>query len=41
MNKIIEDFKDENFTPREYVVYGIIAPVILFAACALSNLIIG
>ncbi len=41
MNKIIEDYKRENFTPREYVVYGIIAPVSLFAACILSNLIIG
>lgn len=41
MNKIIEDYKRENFTARECVVYGIIAPIILFAACILSNLIIG
>ncbi len=40
MNKIIEDFKDEGFTTREYVIYGIIAPVILFAACIISEIII-
>lgn len=41
MKPIIEDYKSENFTAREYVVYGIIAPVLLFTACIVSELIIG
>lgn len=41
MDNIIEDFKNENFTAKECVIYGVFAPVALFAACIISNIIIG
>lgn len=40
MNKIIEDIKGEKFTAKEYVLYGIVAPTLVFMACVLSELII-
>lgn len=41
MNKILEDYKSENFTKREIITYGVLAPLALIAACALSEIIIG
>ena len=34
-----KDIKSENFTMREIVVYGIIAPLGLIAACVLAEII--
>lgn len=39
MNKIIEDIKAEGFTAKECVLYGILAPALVFMTCALSELI--
>lgn len=32
-----KDIMNENFTRREYVVYGIVAPVILVLLCGLAG----
>lgn len=32
-----KDFNSENFTPREYVVYGILAPLVLVLMCGLAG----
>lgn len=37
MNDIIKDFRDECFTKKEFVKYGIIAPVVLIAICILAS----
>lgn len=34
-----KDIKSENFTMREIIVYGIIAPLGLIAACVLAEII--
>ena len=34
-----KDIMKENFTRKEYVVYGVIAPLVLFAVMALAGLI--
>ena len=31
------DIKNENFTRKEYVVYGIIAPLVLVLVCGLAG----
>lgn len=35
----MKDIYSEHFTRREYVIYGIIAPLVLFAAVLLAGLI--
>ena len=35
--KVIEDYKRENFTAKEWVVYGIIAPILLIIICGLAG----
>lgn len=37
MNDIIKDFLSEKFTRREYVVYGIVAPLVLVIVCGLAG----
>lgn len=41
MKKLIEimlkDIKDENFSKREYIVYGILTPLVLVAIMALAG----
>lgn len=39
MKQIIDDIKAENFTKREFIVYGIIAPLALVAVVILGGLI--
>lgn len=39
MNKIIQDYKDENFMRGEMLLYGIIAPFVVFVACFLAGAI--
>ena len=41
MKELIEiltkDIKDENFTKREYIVYGILTPLVLVALMAVAG----
>ena len=37
MKEIIEDYKRENFTTKEWVKYGIIAPLLLIIICGLAG----
>ena len=37
MKDIIEDYKKERFTLREWVVYGIVAPAALIVLCILVS----
>jgi len=39
MKKILDDIKAENFTKKEFVVYGIIAPLALVAMTILGGLL--
>lgn len=39
MNDIIKDFKDEKFTMRDFVLYGIIAPAALIMVCVLASIL--
>ena len=39
MNDIIKDFRNEGFTLREFIKYGIIAPLGLIAFCLLASFI--
>lgn len=34
---MMKDIKDENFTKREYIVYGILTPLVLVALMALAG----
>lgn len=36
---MMKDIISENFTKREYVIYGIVAPLGLLAACVLAEVI--
>lgn len=36
---LMKDIYSEHFTRREYIVYGVIAPLVLFAAIVLAGLI--
>lgn len=36
---MMRDIYSEHFTRREYIVYGIIGPLVLFAAIVLAGLI--
>lgn len=37
MNDIIKDFRNEGFTKKEFVKYGIVAPLVLIALCLLAS----
>lgn len=37
MNDIIKDFRNESFTGKEMVKYGIIAPIVLIALCLIAS----
>lgn len=39
MKELIEDIKKEKFTIREYLIYGLVAPLALVAACVIAELI--
>ena len=39
MKNIIEDIRNENFTVREYIIYGLVAPLAFVAACVVAELI--
>lgn len=34
-----KDILKENFTKKEYVIYGVVAPLVLVAGCMLASLI--
>ena len=34
-----EDYRNDNFTQKNYVVYGIVAPIVLFGVMVLAGLI--
>ena len=36
---LLKDIREENFTGREIIIYGIIAPLGLIAACVLAEVI--
>jgi hypothetical protein len=37
IDAIRADFKEEGFTHRDYIVYGILAPIALTAVCILAG----
>lgn len=39
MKQIIDDIKAENFTRREFIIYGIIAPLALVVVTILGGLL--
>lgn len=39
INIMLKDYQKENFTKKNYVIYGIIAPLALIAAVSLANYI--
>lgn len=39
MKEIIDDIKAENFTKKEFVIYGIIVPLALVAATMIGGLL--
>ena len=39
MKQIIDDIKAENFTRREFIIYGIIAPLALVGVTILGGLL--
>ena len=38
-NIMMKDFKEENFTLKEWIIYGVVAPVALILLCGLAELI--
>lgn len=38
MKDIIKDFREEGYTLREWVIYGVLAPVGLVALCLLASI---
>jgi hypothetical protein len=34
---LLKDIKDENFSKREYIVYGILTPIVLVGIMALTG----
>lgn len=34
---LLKDIKDENFSKREYIVYGIVTPLVLVALMAIAG----
>ena len=34
---LLKDIKDENFSKREYIVYGILTPIVLVSIMALAG----
>lgn len=39
INIMMKDYQKENFTKKDYVIYGIIAPVVLILILCISNII--
>lgn len=39
VNIILEDYRKEGFIRRDYIVYGILAPIALTAVCILAGAI--
>lgn len=39
MKDIIKDFKDEGYSLRECIIYGVVAPLALIALCLLASYI--
>ena len=39
MKELIEDIRNEKFTIREYLIYGLVAPLVFVAACVVAELI--
>lgn len=37
INLILEDFKEEGFTRRDYIIYGVLAPIALIALCIFTE----
>lgn len=37
MNDIIKDFLNEGFTRKDFIKYGIVAPLVLIALCLLAS----
>ena len=37
MNDLINDFRNEDFTRKEFIKYGIVAPLVLIALCLLAS----
>lgn len=37
MKEIINDYKNENFTMKEYIIYGIIIPLAMVVAVILAS----
>lgn len=36
---MMKDFKEENFTLKEWIIYGVVAPLALILLCGLAELI--
>lgn len=34
---LLKDIKDENFSKREYIVYGLLTPIVLVALMAIAG----
>ena len=34
---LLKDIKDENFSKREYIVYGILTPIVMVALMAIAG----
>ena len=37
MDDFIKDFRNEDFTRKEFIKYGIVAPLVLIALCLLAS----
>lgn len=37
INILLKDIKDEHFTKSEYIVYGVLTPIVLVAIMALAG----
>ena len=40
MNRIIQDYKDEHFTLREWLVYGLVWPTVMLTVCIIADAIL-
>jgi len=36
---MMKDFKEENFTLKEWIIYGLLAPIALILLCGIAELI--
>ena len=39
MNDILKDFKDDNFTKKEFIIYGVIAPLLFISLCLFASVL--